>query len=1204
MTLVEGFAHPDAFGPVPIWWWSGAALDPARLRWQMEQLIAGGVRQAVVLNLAPSGPLYGALADSPEFFTKAWWDVFTEVCRDAQQLGFGLWFYDQLGFSGADLQGRLLRTDPSHRGRVLDRVELEVDGPAVLVAPEGMEALAGFAVPTVGTAVHVPLTDGALVWEGTGRLVLAVSQPHGFDYLSASACAALRDVVHGEFDRRVGHLFGSVVVGSFQDELPSMPSWSADFLEQFHKRRGYALDEHLLHLWEDLDEQTPHVRADYQRTRADLAEEAFFRPLHEWHEARGLLVGCDQQHPARAGYPLEATQQYADYLRTHRWFSAPGSDHWGDATVHSSLAHLYDRPRTWVEAFHSTGWGGTLEETLDWLLPWLRAGANLYDPHAVYYDLPGGSWDWAPPSTCWRQPYWRHHKVFADTVARLCAALTWGDHACDIAVLFPTTTAQSELELDRPEQLLGSDRGTSQAQDTYLDVVGTMHWYEPRPGVLDRAGWDLDVLDDDSLVRGEVRDGRLVIGGESYGAVVLPGCSQVEDDSLHALAAFAAGGGTVVVIGEGPDIPGARRCASAAELPDRLQHLPRRVEASVPTLLRVEGTNAVLLVLAGTATAQPEGRRWREEGISFDPTRYAAQTTVTVSGVAEPAALWDPVSGTARELTTRRDGERLAVDVPFTSVPCALVVFGEHALALPPMPELPSGGSALELTDWSAELLPTLDDGWGDTGLPASPGPSQVWHLEHEVDGTWAPALVTFGPWARAVGPAAPHALPAPGSEPDERWRDVVWSQQRGAVGPGDPKGYLPEEFLALGEAVAGEVVHLRVVVRSDQGTRHLQVGSSCSVEAWWNGAPVRVEQPLYYARGTVSATGADDVLELRFTARADGPVTGSWSLTSARPAPAPEWLTGGPVLVREGCPGGRVQLGSIGRVSLEVDGVEVARHGECDNYTHVAQPRVRRYDLPPGSAVRLLLHEKDSAAVLDGAVLTDSRWTGATPLALLPHDPRWVHLHERVHPLPHAVEVVVGSGRPERFRFQLPPGAQGIRVPEGATVTLPGPVIRQGDEHLFDPVPAGTWCVVELPPSETAKGGGLWHGPVVVTRTGTGSMPLGDWQQLGLQDYSGGVRYRTIAPCEADVLDLGTVRGTAEVRVDGTPVGCRAWSPYTFDVRGLVRAGSVLEVEVFNTLAPHQAAVSSTPWVLPGQTVSGLIGPAALRRDTTQGEP
>ena len=146
------------------------------------------------------------------------------------------------------------------------------------------------------------------------------------------------------------------------------------------------------------------------RTRAELAEEAFFRPFADWHEQHGLLVGCDQQDPARAGRPVDGVQLYADYARTHRWFSAPGSDHHGDARIHSSLAHLYGRPRTWIEAFHSTGWGGTLEETFDWLLPWLRAGATLYNPHAVYYTTRAGWWEWAPPSTDWRQPYWRHHR--------------------------------------------------------------------------------------------------------------------------------------------------------------------------------------------------------------------------------------------------------------------------------------------------------------------------------------------------------------------------------------------------------------------------------------------------------------------------------------------------------------------------------------------------------------------------------------------------------------------------------------------------------------------------------------------------------------------------------------------------------------------------------------------------------------------------
>ena len=97
--------------------------------------------------------------------------------------------------------------------------------------------------------------------------------------------------------------------------------------------------------------------------------------------------------------------------------ASPGSDHHGDAKIHSSLAHHYDRPRVWIESFHTSGWGGTLEETFDWLLPWLGAGANLYNPHATYYSTRAGWWEWAPPATDWRQPYWRHYDVFARAVA-------------------------------------------------------------------------------------------------------------------------------------------------------------------------------------------------------------------------------------------------------------------------------------------------------------------------------------------------------------------------------------------------------------------------------------------------------------------------------------------------------------------------------------------------------------------------------------------------------------------------------------------------------------------------------------------------------------------------------------------------------------------------------------------------------------------
>ncbi|QYC42450.1 hypothetical protein Nocox_24235 [Nonomuraea coxensis DSM 45129] len=96
----------------------------------------------------------------------------------------------------------------------------------------------------------------------------------GFDYLSAEACAVLLDRVHGEFERRIGHWFGRVVAGSFQDELP---------------------------------------------------EEAFFRPLAAWHRRHGLLNGCDQQDPARAGWQVtRGSPPAAGPARRSRPRSGPG----------------------------------------------------------------------------------------------------------------------------------------------------------------------------------------------------------------------------------------------------------------------------------------------------------------------------------------------------------------------------------------------------------------------------------------------------------------------------------------------------------------------------------------------------------------------------------------------------------------------------------------------------------------------------------------------------------------------------------------------------------------------------------------------------------------------------------------------------------------------------------------------------------------
>ncbi|WP_406312254.1 hypothetical protein OHA77_27040 [Streptosporangium sp. NBC_01639] len=1247
---------PRSHSPAAIWWWSGEPLRRDRLRWQMERLVAGGVHNLVILNLAPSGPLFGADADDPPFLSEAWWELLDGVCEDALQLGARLWFYDQLGFSGADLQARLVQENPAFAGQWL-------------------------------------AADGSV-------------SARGFDYLSRTACEVLFDRVHGEFARRLGHRFGNVIAGSFQDELPTVPTWSATFAEEFLARRGYPFSV----------DAGPSAWRDHQRTRAELAEEAFFRPLAAWHAEHGLLNGCDQQDPARAGHPVEGVELYADYTRTHRWFSAPGSDHHGDARVHSSLAHLYGRPRTWIEAFHSSGWGGTLEETFDWLLPWLRAGANLYNPHAVYYTTRAGWWEWAPPSTDWRQPYWRHHRVFADAVTRLCAVLSQGRHLCDIAVLFPTATAQTGTAPtgtardsgtgDAAGPGTGERDAAVRAQRVYRELVGDMAWFQTVPGALDRLCLDADVIDEESVQRAVVTGGRLEVSTESYGVIILPAATVIDEATAERLDGFVAAGGLLVAVEALPDSPRLRRhfeaapgevaseeggpagrrsaagpvggpergsgrgaarfVASAADLGEALAGIVPRVQAPVPPLVReVDGTTVVFLTAAFPMASEigvgrPEERGvelgWLDATYDFDPGRYRREMRVRVRDVTGTPLLASPFGGEPRPLPYTVDGDGVVeVTVPFDDGPAALLLFpapgtvSEVFPASGTAPGTPAPGTGLRTPyrreidlgdEWDMELVPTLDDTWGDFGTSAT---VERWTLETPAGD---PVHVTFGP----------HGLLR---TDDGGWRPAVWSTSRGlhkdpihrdTLGP---KGHVPEEFLDFGPVPEGRPVWFRTSV-TVPGTPEawLVVGAAAAKEVRVDGTELPLDDSGYLAVGLVPLTPGEHLLEVRLVPDEDLTLRAHVSLTAdPETACRPEWITG-PVLetVVEAGDGveGVLQVASTAPCLVLVNGAEAGRQGGFDPYVEADIPRVRRYDVshlmrPGPNTLRV---ESDGAVLADGLAVSGPGWTSGPAVRRRQHgDPAALHLRPRPHPLPGAGWIdsratalpatfaVPGAAEGvERFAVDVPPGATLMDVDAHGPVRVLVDGVETGLPAVLDGSARRAELLVTTRPG--FQGGAALAGPVRFA-CGPGRITLGDWESRGLAGYSGGVRYRTVvrlpasaAPTEPGAsesavstgpdisrpvastepgasgpaeerrraeLDLGRVRGTAEVTVNGRPAGVRVCWPYTFDLC-LDEGENTVEVLVLGTLAPYLDTVSPTHFVFPGQRVTGLFGPVVLR--------
>ncbi|MGI5131373.1 hypothetical protein ACQEVB_31525 [Pseudonocardia sp. CA-107938] len=1244
--LLARFTGPEPrFGPLPIWWWSGARVTRERLREQMQQLIAGGVRQAVVLCLAPTGPTFGAVADDPPFLSDEWIALFDGACADAAELGFTLWLYDQIGFSGANFQGRLIAREPSFEGWALRRTEEHVP-----------DALAAYAVPDDGAPVAVPIVDGQARWPaGPARRVLVHAVPAGFDYFNPSAGQALLAEVHGRLEAGLGQWFGTSIDGFFQDELPPMPTWGPDFADTFRATYGYGVLDEPWALFEE-GPAGARVRRDYQEHRATLARRGFMDAHDAWFRDRGLICGFDQASPSREGSPHGGVATYGDYLGLHTGYGAPGSDHWGDAKVHSSLAHANGHERVWIEAFHSSGWGGTLEETYDWLAPFLRRGANLYDPHAVYYSTVGGWWEWAPPSTCWRQPYWPAYPVFAGAIARLCSVLTAGTHVVDVAVVSPTTQVQAHTG---PEGTMPAAR---RAGEAFLALNGVGTWFAERRGALERAGIDHDALDEATLARGEIEGSTLRVGAAAFHTVVVPGVDALRADCAARLLDLAAAGGRLICVGKVPtefpagDSTGlAERFAAAAvvvptaeDVPAAILAGPVGVRADAPFLLRRHGDTHVLALTAHddeTGTAAPmmgaadvgdgywldDGwfsfERYnevlRDTGYTFRPPRDRV-AHVHVEGIAAPRAQsWAPGRGTRTELAVRADGNGWAFDVPFDDGAIALVVLGAD---LPDATAEPLGPVAAETVldgPWTARAESTLDNSRGDLAAANRPGilPIEVWRFEHRTDAGWAPVTASFGPFAEIIR--------------DGVAEQAEWSLSRGirddplhteTLGP---KGQVPEEFVDVRPVRAGETILLRthLTLPAREGLT-LAVGASAPRRVLLDG----VEQPAEgtgHQTFTPLAVSGTVLLEIEFRPLRDGVLRAGFAvITDVAAFRRPEQLrgrelsrtfsvTGEPVVVH---------VASDGACAVLLNGVEIGRQGDFSPYPDQRFTVGQAYELaPPAGENVLTLRLGDGATATvdcDLPELVSGPGWGAELEPAFRHDPRFHCARARPHPLPTAGwldpaadpgDVVVplvpdlapGGPRTEFLRFTAPPGTTALTVPTDLDVvaTVGGEEVKvvDGVLRLPSPAAAGTEVVLEVQAVDGRRGGALLSGPVQV-EVAEAEVPLASWAELGLRNLGGSVTYRTSLHVDGVdgrfVLDLGDVRGTADVVVNGTLAETRVWGPWRAEVTELLRPGAnTVEVVVRGTLAGYLDDASPTQGVYAGQVRTGLFGPVVLRR-------
>ena len=663
-------APPPGYGEVPFWWWSGREpLNKERLLYQIEEIHKAGIAGVQVNYSHYRSGAWPTQDSTPALFTDEWWDFFSFAAQECGKRGMGISLSNYtLDFPDAENLWRKLK----------------------ISTPEMYATELSYANGKV-VKRKVPRTYNPLHPESGKRVVERFFNPF--------------------MEKVPEHLRGGLNY-FFQDELilsrDILWLWSDDLPAEFKKRKGYDLEPMLPALFGDHGPDTVKVRLDMNDVMSALACERYYKPIYDWHASRGLIYGCDQA--TRGRHPMN---KYIDYMRVMKYFTAPGFDTPGRSAdiiknkVGSSIAHLYNRPRVWLEGYHSQGWQASTTTIFDSTCHNYLYGSNLLNLHGLYYSTYGGWWEWAPPCYHFRMPYWTYMKTFLKYFERLSYVLSQGVHVCDVAVVNP-------LEPCVYNRLA---RATVKGGKVHVGAGNENVHVEHEEHV--EAGSDKVVLS---------------VAGEAYRTIVVPDMIAIKRSSLEKLVAFKRAGGKVVVLGAKPQFTDAPH-AEKAKIDALVAELTTGTTGILPVACPAKPSAEQLKAIADSVgtpdfRAPGEAKALHRRVGAYDvyficDLKEAGDCTFRATGTPE---LWNPWDGTQKTLTEFKhnaDGTT-TVKIAGDGAPRLVVFAPEATRASLPRSADPRGSGTLAASsdvltldgEWDFTLKPTLDNKWGDFRLP------------------------------------------------------------------------------------------------------------------------------------------------------------------------------------------------------------------------------------------------------------------------------------------------------------------------------------------------------------------------------------------------------------------------------------------------------------------------------------------------------
>lgn len=539
--------------PWTYWWWMASAVNEQNILGQLQTFQKAGFGGVHII------PIYGAKGYEDryiEYLSPRWLEVLDYTVRQARNLGMDVDMTLGSGwcFGGPTISAQQANAVLKYSLRTLEAgqagIKLESGGPLCVIAY-------GPDQKTVHLTDKVR-ADGTLDWTvepGTWRLYELRQKPSGRMVKRASPGGEghmlnpfYRTAMEGYlawFDDSFKEYKGLMPRATYHDSYEYVSNWSPDFLSEFKKRRGYALEEHLpAFLGEGDPEIVARLKGDYRRTLSDLMVDNFELWVR-WSRDKGCMTR-NEAH----GSPGNLLDLYAlaDVGETEffRFDRNPLV-----AKFASSAAHVAGHPRTssetgtWLkEHYHVTL--GHLKNFIDGLFV---SGVNHVFYHGTCYspaDAPWPGWVfYASTQMNPRNSIWHDVDALNGYLARCQSVLQTGQPDNDLLVYWPICDFWHNPEGMNQDLTVHSTKWLAEQP---IGRVADYLW---------KKGYAFDYVSDLQLQKARLNNLQIMVPGGTYQAILVPSCAHMPIETLKALHSLAQQGAIVLFEKDIPqDVPG------------------------------------------------------------------------------------------------------------------------------------------------------------------------------------------------------------------------------------------------------------------------------------------------------------------------------------------------------------------------------------------------------------------------------------------------------------------------------------------------------------------------------------------------------------------------------------------------------------------------------------------------------------------------